>query len=482
MIESHVVVASGDLRRRRSPLRRRAVSVAVCAATVLAAGGSAVPAVGLAAPVPGCAKWTAVFVEGTGETSAAADPGQPVSGMLAPVAHALQTRYGSDLAIESLPYSASLSPTYASSESSGAQALSSVLSGLCASTQVILVGYSQGADIAGDLAARIGNNQGPLPASRILAVGLVADPRRDSSTPQLGSPAGGEGVEGPRTAGFGVLAGRVRTVCATGDLYCSVSPQTDPVVTTIGRAFTGNPTPTTPGSPQSTATNSGLGDLDASTVTRQVLIVLAGMASTAANLPTIGADLLALPQKLAAVDIEGTHQIAADLNNQFHPLITMASQVDLHLIAQILTLFAPADTSGVTGAAAQIVEVLARLDINRLATDAGTAQEVAWQAVQKLTTGDPLGAGLELVGLVPVAADLAAVAAAALTGTTAAPLASLGTAAASGGSTPASALTDLARQGTDAAQFFASGVHQSGYSTGLQQLTTWLTDLLDRAR
>ncbi len=471
---------------RPHPVLRRWAGAVACTATVLAAGVCALPTVAGAAPATGCAKVTAVLVPGTGETNADADPTQPDSGtMLAPVAQALKAHYGPDMAVDTVPYAASLAPTYATSESEGDQALSSLLSTLCPTTHVVLVGYSQGSQVAGDLATRIGAGQGPIPASRVTAVGLIADPRRDSTTPQLGQPVGGEGVEGPRSQDFGQLADRVCTVCAQGDLYCSASPTTDPVVTSIGRAFTGT-IATSPalgsdgysGQPsQPSAASSAIGGLDGlnvSTVTQQVLNVLAGMTSLAGNLPAIGADLAALPPRLVALDVNGAHQLIGDLNNQFRPLVTMASQVDLHLIARILTIVAPADTSGVTAAAAQIVGILAGVDITRVATDLGTTQETAWTALQKLTTGDIVGAGAALTGLIPVALDLAAVAANALTGTTATPLTALTTATSSG--TPGTGLADLARQGTDAAQFFASGVHQSGYTTDLHDLTTWLTD------
>ncbi|MGF6886311.1 hypothetical protein ABIA39_000278 [Nocardia sp. GAS34] len=472
-------------RRARPHRYRRGVSgAAVCATAALAAGLCAVPAPALAAPVSGCAATTAVLVSGTGETRPDADPASP-SGMLGPLAHALTARYGTDLATRTVAYPASITPTYAASETAGGQALSSTLSSLCPSTRIVVVGYSQGAQVAGDIATLIGHGQGPVPASRVLAVGLVADPHRAASTPTLGTPAAGEGIEGPRIQDFGALADRVRSVCAAGDLYCSVSPQTDPVLTNLGHAITSTPT-TTPATQASTGSGSDsvlsqlsgtggvLDGVNVSSVIGQVLSVLAGMSSLAANLPAIGADLAALPPRLLAGDVNGTHQLAGDLNNQFAPLVTMASQLDLHLIARILTIIAPADTSGLTAAAAQIVQILAGVDVPRLASDLGTAQETAWTALSKLTAGDLVGAATVLTGLLPVAADLAAVAANALTGTAAAPLTALTTA--STNSTGAgTGLAQLAKQGSDAASFFASGVHQSGYTSGMNDLTTWLT-------
>lgn len=483
------------------PVLRRLAGAALCTAAVLTTSAYALPATAPAAPAPGCPKFTTVLVPGTWEThpdpsidprlGTGTDAARPAPAtMLAPVADALQARYGRDLAVATVSYSASISPTYAASESDGEHALAALLTQLCPTTQVLLVGYSQGAQVAGDLATRIGHGQGPIPASRVLAVGLVADPRRASTTPHLGESAGGEGVAGPRTQDFGELNDRTRTVCARGDLYCSASPHTDPVLTTLGRAFTSTPEPapatdTTSVTPAPFAVGgnglSGLGALDASTLTRQVLNVLAGMTSFAANLPAIGADLAALPGRLAALDIEGTHQLAGNLNNQFRPLVAMAAQVDLRLVARILTVLAPVDTSGVTGAAAQIVQVLAGVDITRVAADLGAAQETAWAAVRKVGLGDVLGAGAALAGLIPVAADLAAIAANALTGTTAAPLTALTPASTATGGDTSAGMTDLARQGTDAAQFFASGVHQTGYSAGLQALVTWLSSRIDAA-
>lgn len=482
MIGSHIRIRTTRHPARPRPGLRRWVGASICVATVLTA--TVTPGLAVAAPTKGCAKVTAVTVPGTWEqapTGTSPTQDSPHT-LLAPVTRDLQARYGNDLASATVDYSASITPTYAASETDGTQALSTMLSQLCPTTKVVLLGYSQGAQVAGDLAARIGHGQGPIPASRVLAVGLVADPHRTSTTPQLGHQAGGEGVEGPRPQDFGELTGRVRTLCAQGDLYCSASPQTDPLVTTIGRAFTSTPNPasgpeattqTGPASQPSNVVDNALAGLDASTLTQQVLNVLAGMTSLAANLPAIGGDLAALPQRLAALDVPGTHQLAGDLNNQFRPLVTMASQVDLHLIARILTILAPADTSGITSAAAQIVDILAGVDINRVANDLGTAQETAWTAVQKLTTGDVLGAGAALTGLLPVAADLAQVAANALTGTTAAPLTALAPTA-SGNTASNGGLADLARQGADAAQFFASRVHQTGYASDLHDLTTWL--------
>lgn len=466
------------------------------AVTMLVAG----PATADPAPAgKDCARWTAILVPGTWEAPSTA-PDQ-ATGMLDQIGQGLRQRYGTNISVRTLDYPASATP-YKTTETQGVQALSTTLRELCSSTRVVLAGYSQGADIAGDIATAIGHNHGPLPASRVAAVALISDPRRSPDTAQLGQPTPGEGIAGPRGEDFGALADRVRTLCATGDIYCSTTPQASPALFALGRAFTGNdtttttprpdrtPNPTTTPTPGSQANPDStpevldsIDGLDPAQVIEQVVTVLAGLAGFAADVPAIGDDLAQLPGLIASGNLPGLHQVSGDLNNQFAPLIQTAAGIDLHLVASALTLAAPLDASGWTAVAAQIVDILAGLDIERLATDIGQAQETVWGAVQKLTAGDPAGAALALSGLVPIAADLATTAASALTGDAGAHLAGLAhTFTATTTGEPRSALADLARQGDDAARSAASGVHQNGYTTALPQILDWLSRRTDATK
>ena len=109
----------------------------------------------------------------------------------------------------------------------------------CPLTSYVLVGFSQGAVIAGDLASDIGNGRGPVDADLVLGVTLIADGRRQ---PGVGLDVGpnppGEGAEitlkevptlsalgltmsGERPGGFGALNNRTNQICAPGDLICS---------------------------------------------------------------------------------------------------------------------------------------------------------------------------------------------------------------------------------------------------------------------
>src|SRR5690606_42096029 len=144
----------------------------------------------------------------------------------------------------------------------------------------------------------------------------------------------------------------------------------------------------------------------------------------------------------------------------------------LRLVARALSLAAAADPSGWTAVAAQVVDIVARVDIGRIATNIGLAQEVAWRAVDRLAAGDPVGAGLELTGLAPVATDLAATAASALVGDGAGQLTGLAadlTARADPATSAAlSARADLARQGGGAAGAVTSGGPRAGPDPGVR--------------
>ncbi len=355
---------------------------------------------------------------------------------------------------------------------------------------MILLGHSDGAQTAGDLATRIGHGQGPVPASRVLAVVLVGDPRRDSSTPQLGASTDGHGVEGPRSQDFGALNDRVHTVCVTSDRYCSAS---DPVLTALGHALSGtsdspdaditdpsapaspdsapDPTTSTPASPDSSSAAPGVADgLDPSQIIEQVTAVLSRLAEFAADVPAIGNDLAQVPGLVATGNLAGMHQVAGDLNNRFAPLVEAAGEVDLHLVSRALTLAAPLDTSGWTAIAAQVVGILANVDIGRIATDVGHAQEIAWGAVEKLTSGDPGGAALAMTGLAPVAADLVSTTASALTGDGGARLSSL-----------AHTLTTTTAPDTrQAFDDLTARIHDNGYTaTTFGPVSDWLSGRID---
>ncbi|WP_227999111.1 cutinase family protein [Nocardia australiensis] len=470
---------------------RRAAHLALCAAvaaTTVAAGVAA------AEPTPGrtgaqCPRWTALLVPGSYETTPTAT-GQPMPEILTQLGHSLTARYGSDIEVHTLA-----TATSGAGSVSGAE-LTAAVSGLCSDTRVVVAGYGQGAEVTGDLATSIGNSMGPIPAARVVAVALVSDPRRDPATTQLGTQVSGQGVTGPRTQGFGELTERVRTLCLEGDSYCSTTAESSPVLAALSRALatatstTSTPAPTAAESPTTTAklttttsaptTTTGTastGQLSASQVLAQVVTVLNGLASFTANVPAIVADLAQLPGLLAAGDVRGLHRVSGDLNNQFNPLVALADGLDLRLVARALTLAAPLDTTGVATIAAEIVGVLAGLDISRIATDIGQAQEIAWTAAENLVKGDPVAAFLALTGLAPIAADLLSATASAFTGTQFPALTQTYNTATTSGAGTATGTGGTGPQNGDTAVFDATG-----YNTAAPVLTDWIVAAIDRTK
>lgn len=113
----------------------------------------------------------------------------------------------------------------------------------CPLSKFVILGYSQGAAIAGDFLSKVGNRQGVIDPARILAGALLSDPSRSPSTPDpeadvptpkptklraaaetmIGPNVTGQGVLGTRENGMGVLAERVTSFCAPNDSICALS-------------------------------------------------------------------------------------------------------------------------------------------------------------------------------------------------------------------------------------------------------------------
>jgi len=107
----------------------------------------------------------------------------------------------------------------------------------------VLVGFSQGAVIAGDIASDVGNGRGPVDDDLLLGATLIADGRRQQGVGQdIGPNPPGEGAEitlheipvldglgltmtGARPGGFGELNGKINEICGSGDLICAAPPE-----------------------------------------------------------------------------------------------------------------------------------------------------------------------------------------------------------------------------------------------------------------
>ncbi|KAF0967441.1 MULTISPECIES: cutinase family protein [Gordonia] len=113
----------------------------------------------------------------------------------------------------------------------------------CPGTRIALVGYSQGADAAGDLASEIGTGRAAIRPGQVAGVVLISDPRRSRKDNLVGPALRGEGSGGPRLDGMGWVLPRAFTLCEPSDMYCNV-PR-DFYITRIAGylAETSDPTP-----------------------------------------------------------------------------------------------------------------------------------------------------------------------------------------------------------------------------------------------
>jgi len=140
------------------------------------------------------------------------------------------------------PLSADNQMSYNDSRAEGTRAMVQAMTDMnnkCPLTSYVIIGFSQGAVIAGDVASDIGNGRGPVDDDLVLGVTLIADGRRQTGVGKDVPPSPqGEGAEvtlhevpvlaglgltmtGPRPGGFGALDSKTDEICAEGDLICA---------------------------------------------------------------------------------------------------------------------------------------------------------------------------------------------------------------------------------------------------------------------
>lgn len=203
-----------------------------------------------------CPDVQVVSVPGTWESSATDDPYNPTANpasLMLNITRPLQAQFDPSRAdIYTVPYVAQFSnpiafppdgqESYNNSRAAGTAAATDILTrrhAECPLTSYVLVGFSQGAVIAGDIAHSIGVGNGPVPADLVLGVGLIADGRRDpSAAKNIGPPVAGVGAElsldglmlpgitmtGAREGGFGDVRDRTVQICAPSDGICDAPP------------------------------------------------------------------------------------------------------------------------------------------------------------------------------------------------------------------------------------------------------------------
>ncbi len=204
-----------------------------------------------------CPDMQVVSIPGTWESSPQLDPMNPLqfpNALLLNVTGPLAEQFGADrIQTYTVPYTAQFhNPfsrdgqiSYNDSRTEGTTAAHKAITEMnnrCPLTSYVIVGFSQGAVIAGDIASDVGNGRGPVDEDLVLGVGLIADGRRQSGAGQDVAPTPpGQGAEitlhevpmlsgmgmtmtGPREGGFGSLNDRVFEICAKDDLICA-APQ-----------------------------------------------------------------------------------------------------------------------------------------------------------------------------------------------------------------------------------------------------------------
>ncbi|MEZ0363514.1 cutinase family protein [Mycobacterium sp. pUA109] len=199
-----------------------------------------------------------ISIPGTWESSRAdnpLDPGEFPNALLLNVTRPIADQFNqSRLAEYTVPYTAQFHNPFAAdnqmsyndSRKEGTRAAIDAMTAMndkCPLTSYVLIGFSQGAVIGGDIASDIGNGRGPVDEDLVLGVTLIADGRRQEGVGQdIGPNPPGQGAEitlhdlpilsnlgltmtGPRPGGFGDLNNRTNEICGAGDLICAAPPE-----------------------------------------------------------------------------------------------------------------------------------------------------------------------------------------------------------------------------------------------------------------
>ena len=204
-----------------------------------------------------CPDVNLIAIPGTWESSPTDDPLNPTQfpiALLRAVTGPITDQFGRDrVEVYTVPYtaqfhnplSADKQMSYNDSRAEGTRAAVQVMTAMndrCPLTSYLLVGFSQGAVIAGDMASDIGNGRGPVDEDLVRGVTLIADGRRHPGEGlEIGPNPPGQGAEitlsevptlsalgltmsGQRPGGFGALNNRTNQICGAGDLICA-APQ-----------------------------------------------------------------------------------------------------------------------------------------------------------------------------------------------------------------------------------------------------------------
>ncbi|NMM90393.1 cutinase [Rhodococcus sp. SRB_17] len=362
------------------PNARRIITLVVTA--TVATSSVALTAPAIASAQSGCASTFNLFIPGTWETTADADPFVPV-GMLKPIAERIKAEHGNAAEIYTLPYMASAfdnGKTYADSKADALTKADAVLSEIadkCSGTKITITGYSQGADAAGDLASSIGNGSGPVKPEQVLAVGLLADPGAGTKGEAVVGPKpSGQGIADPRPQGMGKLSGRVASICDPQDLYCSIKKGSSPLLGSLGSVLSKAPSSGTSG--QQVGGNSRLATALASDFSQ-------------ADLPGIATATSELTSQLSktegTVDLKQVATSATTLANTLSPLAELLGSGTANPAANGQLAAAPVGTP--ENNASKVLDSAGQSDLTSALTAATTIADTASKLASKGTTTLP---------------------------------------------------------------------------------------------
>jgi hypothetical protein len=376
---------------------KRVRILAVSLAAVTAAGvATAIGTMAHADPSISCTAVKLVAVPGTWETNPSADPNTPV-GMLKGVTDRLQQQFGGKVSSYYVPYKSTAfnqGVTYADSEADGVKATRSAMTQIaqaCPGTKIVGLGYSQGADVNGDVAAQIGAGHGPIPAANYVAGGNLADPQ--TGTPgevNLGvRQPHTQGLLGPRR-GYGPLNGKFAVTCLRGDLYCA-TPNRDKLIRAMG-AVGGNIGLTTLQNSAEHELATGLGKK---------------ANGQPADLGTLATDVGKLAGQARNGDTTGAARTSNELAGLVDNVQSLTNTVATPSMVQGL-LNSPAGSQA--NQAGQVLRALSRTDLSGLAADLRKAGTAAEQHDLATLAGVAVDAGTKIAPLAGVSpAELAKV-------------------------------------------------------------------------
>lgn len=346
--------------------RRRLVAsiTAIAAAVGLAGIVTVINPLANADQARDCTPIKLIVVPGTWETTPEADPNVSV-GMLQGITQALESRFAGQISSYWVPYEASAfdqSYTYADSKHTGvvnAEAAMEQIAADCPGTKFVPIGYSQGAAVAGDITAKIGQGRSNIPADRLIATGLLSDPGRGTEgEEQLGDPiASTTGMAGPREGGFSQMSGKVGTVCLDGDLYCA-TPQDQALTVAIGRIF-------------SQVSASGLQE----SAEQELAGDLGTVNGQQADLTTVPTGVDELSTQAQNGDLSGAGITASNLKALVAPLQGLLRLVGNDAVINGLLLTPPGSPTNIAG---QVLQVLVKIDFVKLTGALDTAVQAAY--------------------------------------------------------------------------------------------------------